>query len=72
MLNDDADKEDAQDAVLKGGLYVMLFLNFGILSFVLNSKYAMDISHTLMGNIMLIADILISLYILHSILGKVN
>lgn len=70
-LNDDSDKEDAEDQILKSVLYLMLVMNFGIIYGLLNSKYSLEITNTLYGNILFIIDIIISLYIGYGALDKV-
>lgn len=72
LLNDDSDKEDAQDQILKMGLYAMLIINFAILYGILNSKYRLEITNTVYGNIAFILDIVVALYIGYGALDKVS
>jgi hypothetical protein len=71
-LNDDSDKEDAEDKILNIGLYALLFLNFTIVKIVLNSSYRLEITNTISGQVVFIADIFISFYILYLTLQRVD
>lgn len=71
-LNDDSDKEDAEDQILKVGLYLMLILNFSIIYGLLNSNYRLEITNTIYGNIVFTLDIIIALYIGYGALDRVS
>lgn len=69
-LNDDSDKDDAQDKVLNWGLYALLLINFIFIIMMLNSQYKLYIINTLWGQAVLTFDLLISLYIIYKTLRR--
>lgn len=69
-LNDDSDTEDTNDKILSMGLYALLGLNFMVIAYMLNSSYSYEMTDTLLGQIVFVADIFISLYIIYMSLQK--
>lgn len=69
-LNDDSDKDDAEDKVLNAGLYALLFLNFIFIFLIINSQYKIHIVNTIWGQVTLTLDLLVSLYIVYMTLKK--
>lgn len=64
-LDEDDDKQDTEDRILNYGLYILLALNFTILSWIIGSVYKKQILDSLWGQMVFILDMVISMYIIY-------
>lgn len=69
-LEDDSDKEDAEDRILNYGLYILLFMNFAVVSWTLKGPYKTDILGNTAGQIIFMLDMVISMYIMYMTLKR--
>jgi len=70
--NDDEDEESTEDSMLNIGLYILLFINFIVIYFLINSSYRYSILEPLWGQIVFVLDILISIYIVIQSMNKLQ
>lgn len=70
IINDDDDKEDAEDKMLNYGLYVLLGLNFAVVYWTLNGSYKLEILGNFIGQLIFTIDMAVSMYIIYMTLKK--
>lgn len=69
-LDEEDDKQNTEDRILNYGLYILLFFNFGIIYWIMNSTYKMDVMNSLWGQFVFVMDMFTSIYIIYMTLEK--
>ncbi|MDK2920168.1 MAG: hypothetical protein PWQ37_2901 [Candidatus Petromonas sp.] len=62
-INDIDDEENTEDMLLNMGLYFLLLINFGVIYFILHSKFKYEVLGNKLGSLIFILDFIIAIYI---------